>query len=172
MSDYRRVRVSGGCYFFTVVTYQRRPLFGDAHHVGLLRQGLAWTKVRRPFAIDAVVILPDHLHCVWRLPAGDADFSGRWRMIKQFVSKRIDAPLTTRGEKLIWQRRFWEHLVRDEEDWRRHVDYIHFNPVKHGLAAAPGDWPYSSFSRAVDKGWYTPDWGQTEPEALRNMACE
>jgi putative transposase len=93
-------------------------------------------------------------------------------MIKQFVSKRIDAPLTTRGEKLIWQRRFWEHLVRDEEDWRRHVDYIHFNPVKHGLAAAPGDWPYSSFSRAVDKGWYTPDWGQTEPEALRNMACE
>jgi putative transposase len=106
MSDYRRARVAGGCYFFNVVTYQRKPLFGDARNVDLLRQAFAWTKAQRPFDIEAIVILPDHLHCVWRLPEGDLDFSGRWRAIKQFVSRRTDAPVLRRGEKTIWQRRF------------------------------------------------------------------
>ena len=172
MSDYRRARVAGGCYFFTVVTYQRRPLFGDARNVDLLRQAFAWTKSRRPFDIDAIVILPDHLHSVWRLPEKDEDFSGRWRAIKQFVSRRLDAPVLRRGEKTVWQRRFWEHLIRDEEDWRRHVDYIHFNPVKHGLVNAPEDWPYSSYGRAVESGWYPAGWGRTEPDQLRNMILE
>jgi putative transposase len=172
MSDYRRARVAGGCYFFTVVTYQRRTLFGDERHVDLLRQAFAWTRARHPFNIEAIVILPDHLHCVWRLPEGDADFSGRWRAIKQFVSRRIDAPVSRRGEKTIWQRRFWEHLIRDEEDWQRHVDYIHFNPVKHGLVNAPEDWPYSSYGRAVDRGCYQPGWGRAEPDPLRNITRE
>jgi len=172
MSDYRRVRVTGGCYFFTVVTYQRRPLFDDEHNVDLLRQAFAWTRARRSFDIEAIVILPDHLHCVWRLPEGDNDFSGRWRTIKQFVSRRIDATVLRRGEKTVWQRRFWEHLIRDEEDWRRHVDYIHFNPVKHGMVNAPEDWPYSSYGRAVDRGWYPQGWGRAEPDQLRNMNLE
>ena len=149
MSDYRRARVAGGCYFFTVVTYERRPLFGDVHHVDLLREAFAWTRARRPFDVDAIVILPDHLHSVWRLPEGDEDFSGRWRAIKQFVSRRLDTPVLRRGEKTVWQRRFWEHLIRDEEDW-----------------------PYSSYGRAVDRGCYPPGWGRTEPEKLRNMTRE
>ncbi len=172
MSDYRRLRVPGGCYFFTVVTYERRRLFAETHNVDLLREAFAHTKSRRPFSMDAIVILPDHLHCVWRLPEGDTDFSGRWRAIKQFVSRRIDAPRSPRGEKLVWQRRFWEHLIRDEEDWRRHVDYIHFNPVKHGLVHAPEDWPYSSFPRAVENGWYRTGWGRTEPVQVCDMNRE
>ena len=172
MSDYRRVRVAGGCYFFTVVTYQRRTLFDDPYNVDLLRQAFASAKEKRPFHIDAIVILPDHLHSVWRLPEGDDDFSGRWRAIKQFVSRRLDGSVSHRGEKRVWQRRFWEHLIHDEEDWRRHVDYIHFNPVKHGLVNAPEDWAYSSYGRAVKKGWYAPGWGRTEPERLRNMRRE
>jgi putative transposase len=172
MSDYRRARAPGGCYFFTVVTYQRRPLFRDAGEVELLRRAFARAKARRPFSIDAIVVLPDHLHCLWQMPEGDADFSGRWRAIKQFVSRRMEAPLSERGEKPVWQRRFWEHLIRDEEDWRRHLDYIHYNPVRHGLVDAPEDWPYSSFSTAIEKGWYEPGWGHNEPERLRGMVRE
>lgn len=172
MSDYRRVRVPGGCYFFTVVTYGRRPLLADEININLLRQALASAKTRRPFDVEAMVVLPDHLHCIWRLPAGDADFSGRWRAVKQFVSKRLDTAVSPRGEKPVWQRRFWEHLIRDQEDWRRHMDYIHFNPVKHGLVAAPEDWPHSSYRRAVAEGRYPPGWGRTEPDSVRNMMRE
>jgi putative transposase len=113
MSDYRRAFAPGGCYFFTVVTHRRRPLFAGDARVGLLREAFAWTWARRPFRIDAVVVLPDHLHCLWTLPADDADFSWRWRAIKQYVSKRIPATVSARGEKPVWQRRFWEHLIRD-----------------------------------------------------------
>ena len=172
MSDYRRARLPGGAYFFTVVAYERRPLFQEAANVALLRQAFAWTKARRPFSIDAIVVLPDHLHSVWRLPEGDADYSGRWRAIKQFVSREIDAPLSSRGEKLVWQRRFWEHLIRDDDDWRRHLDYIHYNAVRHGLVDAPEDWPYSSFTAALEKGWYAPGWGHAEPERIRGMVRE
>ena len=172
MSEYRRARVAGGCYFFTVVTYRRRTLFDVARNVDLLREAFACTKAQRPFHIDAIAILPDHLHCIWSLPDGDSDFSGRWRTIKQFVSRRLDAPVSPRGEKTVWQRRFWEHLIRDDADWRRHVDYIHFNPVKHGLVNAPEDWPHSSYVRAIARGWYTPGWGHSEPEQLRNMTLE
>jgi len=143
VSDYRRCFIPGGCYFFTVVTYRRHPLFGDPANVDLLRMAMREVMAKRPFEIQAMVVLPDHLHTVWQLPKAEADFSKRWRDIKHFVSCRIDAPVNRRKEKLVWQRRFWEHAIRNEEDWRRHLEYVHFNPVKHGLASCAADWPYS-----------------------------
>ncbi len=109
--------------------------------------------VARPFQVDAIVVLPEHLHCIWRMPEGDADFSSRWREIKKAASRQIDTSPNSRNERPVWQRRYWEHAIRDEEDWRRHVDYIHYNPVKHGLVNQPGEWSWSSFGSAVAKGW-------------------
>jgi putative transposase len=173
MSNYRRIFVPGGHYFFTVVTYQRRPLFEASENVTLLRTAFKTIITKQPFTIDAIVVLPEHLHCIWQLPEGDANYSGRWREIKKHLSKRIGSKRNRRGEFDVWQRRSWEHLLRDEDDWRRHMDYIHYNPVKHGLAASPGQWPYSSFRKAVAAGWYEPDWGkQQEPENIRDMDCE
>jgi putative transposase len=169
MSDYRRLYTPGGTYFFTVVTACRRPLFADPHNVQLLRHAFRYVRERRPFEIAAAVILPDHLHCLWRLPEGDEDFSTRWQMIKTAFSRRLPA---SGGAKVIWQPRFWEHLIRDEEDLRRHLDYIHFNPVKHGLVADPGAWEPSSFRRFVKTGWYAPGWGACEPENLSGMKIE
>lgn len=154
MSDYRRVFIPGGCYFFTIVNYQRRPVFELPENVELLRTVFKRVLAEKPFKIDAIVILPDHCHCIWQLPGGDRDFSGRWREIKKCVSKNIGGEGKRPSEKDIWQRRFWEHLIRDENDWRRHMDYIHYNPVKHGLAPSPIDWPYSSFKKTVEAGWY------------------
>jgi len=122
--------------------------------------------------MDAIVILPDHIHCIWQLPSGDADFSTRWRLIKRYFSTGVDAALNSKGEKRIWQRRFWEHLIRDEDDWRKHMDYIHYNPVKHGYVSHPGLWPHGSFHRAVERGWYGSDWGKNEPEAIQNLDLE
>jgi len=125
-----------------------------------------------PFEIDAIVILPEHLHCIWRMPEGDADYSYRWREIKKSTSRRISTVTNARNERMVWQRRFWEHTLRDEEDWRKHVDYIHYNPVKHGLADSPGKWPWSSFNLAVRKGWYDASWGASEPANIKGMDCE
>jgi putative transposase len=172
MSNYRRCYVPGGCYFFTVVTHARMPLFKTEEHVNLLRASVRDVMSTHPFEIQAMVVLPDHLHAVWRLPDGDDDFSRRWRDIKHHVSEHIDAPVNHRREKPVWQRRFWEHAIRDEDDWRRHLDYVHFNPVKHGLVACARDWPYSSFRRAVEKGWYAPDWGCEEPEDIMGWELE
>ena len=169
MSDYRRVFIPGGCYFFTVVTHERQPLFCDKHRIALLREAMRSVMRKRPFEIQAMVVLPDHLHALWRLPPGDADFSSRWRDIKNRVSKQIPAPVNARGEKAVWQRRFWEHAIRDLDDWSRHVDYIHYNPVKHGYCARAGDWPYSSFGKAVEAGWYHADWGCAEPPDLSGL---
>jgi putative transposase len=171
MSDYRRLYTPGGTFFFTVVTAGRRPLFADPHNVQLLRRAFQYVRERRPFEIVAAVILPDHLHCLWRLPDGDADFSTRWQMIKTDVSRHMSAT-TKDGAKAIWQPRFWEHLIRDEEDLRRHLDYIHFNPVKHGLVADPGAWEPSSFRRFAKAGWYAPGWGACEPENLSGVEIE
>lgn len=126
----------------------------------------------RPFRIDAMVILPDHIHCIWRMPEGDADYSSRWREIKKAASRRIVPGTDVRNERAVWQRRFWEHVIRDEEDWRRHVDYIHYNPVKHRLAASSALWPWSSFGAAVNKGWYPESWGAIEPESIAGMDYE
>jgi putative transposase len=162
MVFYRRNRVASGTYFFTVTLRDRRS---DAlvRHAGLLRESFRAVRSKRPFTIDAVVILPDHLHTIWTLPKGDADYSGRWRAIKSHFSQYLTKtgfPLNQnkRGEYDLWQRRFWEHTIRDDDDFTRHVDYIHWNPVKHGLVERVSEWPYSSFHRFVRLGYYPLNW--------------
>jgi putative transposase len=157
--QYRRFYQSGARYFFTVVTENRVPLLIE--NIERLRAAFRLCMSRYPFEIEAIVVLPDHLHTIWRLPEGDADFSKRWMVIKRKFSAGLQSPVisdskTKKREKGIWQRRFWEHCIRNEDDWRRHVDYIHFNPVKHGYVSKPQDWPYSSFNQAIRKGWYEP----------------
>jgi putative transposase len=159
MSNYRRALVPGGTYFFTVVTHRRYPWFGDDNNIALLRDAFRHTRARRPFELQAIVVLPDHLHCMWKLPENDSDFSSRWRDIKKFVSRRLVTGSNARPERHVWQRRFWEHMIRDDLDWQRHLDYIHYNPVKHGLVSAPHAWRWSSFHVAVRRGWYESDWG-------------
>lgn len=160
---YRRNYVEGGTYFFTVNLLERdKTLLMD--HVACLRAAVRFVKKRQPFYIDAWVVLPDHLHAVWTLPEGDADYSSRWREIKKRFSKslpeteRLSAARQRKGERGIWQRRFWEHTIRDEQDYRHHVDYVHVNPLKHGLVKRVKDWPLSSFHRAVSHGLYDEDW--------------
>ena len=177
MPNYRRIRVAGGTYFFTVVTHQRRPLFSLPANVQRLRTALRRTQSAYPFRIDAMVVLPDHLHALWTLPDDDGDHARRWRLAKTLFTQSApeDVPgdrARRPGERSVWQRRYWEHLVRDDEDFRRHMDYIHYNPVKHGLVEQPGDWPYSSFRRAVERGWYPADWGAWEPEDIVGMEFE
>ena len=164
MPNYRRYRVAGGTYFFTVNLWQRFPNDLLIRHIELLRAVTGQVLAKRPFHIDAWVVLPDHLHCLWTLPPGDDDFSGRWRLIKQGFSKAL--PMTearsparvARGERGIWQRRFWEHVIRDEADYAAHVDYCHINPVKHGYAKCAAAWPYSTFHHLVARGVYPLDW--------------
>lgn len=163
MLNYRRVRVPGGTYFFTVnLQERRRQLLVD--HIGELRAAFRATQAVRPFEIIAIVVLPDHLHCLWRLPLRDADNANRWAQIKADFSRRLpvkecrSASRLARRERGIWQRRYWEYVIRDDDDLVGHVEYIHFNPVKHGHAARPGDWPYSSFGQWVARGNYPVDW--------------
>jgi putative transposase len=163
MSNYVRYRVPGGCYFFTVNLLERKKHL-LTEHIEPLRHAFRTVKQQHPFHIDAIVILPEHLHCILTLPEGDDDFSGRWRAIKKIFSKQL--PITEhrsdvrlkRHERGIWQRRFWEHALRNDTDYIRHVDYIHYNPVKHGWVTRVTDWQYSSFHRFVEKGIYTPEW--------------
>jgi putative transposase len=165
--EYRRSLVAGGSYFFTLVTYSRMPIFADAATVDVLREAFRCVQKVRPFTIDAIVVMPDHLHCIWTLPPGDTDFATRWRLIKTAFTKHCDPALRRapdpvrkrRQEQRLWQHRYWEHLLQDEADFARHVDYIHYNPVKHGLATSPLAWRYSSFCRYVEAGAYAPDWG-------------
>lgn len=152
MPNYRRNRVPGGTFFFTVVTAGRRPVFAGEAAVAALRNAVRAVRAAQPFEIVAWVSLPDHLHAVWRLPAGDADFSTRWAKVKLATSRAL-------GKQTVWQARFWEHTIRDDDDLRRCVDYVHWNPVKHGLAARAIDWPYSSFRRAVARRVYPAEWG-------------
>lgn len=169
MKSYRRAFVPGASYFFTLVTEQRRPWLADADNVELLRGAFRAVRMSRPFEVPAMVGLPDHLHCIWMLPPGDADFSTRWRLIKTWFTKRCaprlrPPPRHARAVKqqAVWQHRYWEHVLRDEYDFTRHVEYIHFNPIKHGLVATAKAWPYSSFHRYVEAGIYPADWGQRE----------
>ena len=155
--QYRRAFAPGATCFFTVVTARRRPLFGDAAACGLLRQAFRQVAEQRPFTVNAMVVLPDHLHCLWTLPPDDGDYPARWRLIKTWVTQRHGAPHP------LWQPRYWEHLIRDDTDYRQHVEYIHYNPVKHGCVSRPSQWPYSSFRRYVKEGLYPEDWGSAEP---------
>jgi putative transposase len=178
MSRYRRA-ASGATYFFTVVAYHRRPILCDDRVRAALREALERVRTRLPFEIDAMVLMPDHLHCIFTLPEGDTDFSTRWSQIKHHVAFACRAShgefmvsdaQRRRRESPIWQRKFWEHQIRDECDMERHVDYIHYNPVKHGLVESAALWPYSTFARYVRAGVYAEDWGGTA--AAREMSLE
>lgn len=163
MSNYRRERIPGATYFFTVTLADRRSRL-LVEEIALLRQVYVEVSKRIPFKTVAICVLPNHLHAIWELP-GDHDYSLRWASIKSQFSRALPAMPTVsasksrKREKGIWQRRFWEHRIRDEDDLARHVDYIHFNPVKHGLVSQVGDWPYSSFHRYVAHGLLPADWG-------------
>ena len=162
--QYRRTTIAGGTYFFTVNLAERhRRLLVE--HVDLLRTVVTDVKNRHPFVIDALVVLPDHLHAVWTLPPGDADYATRWMLIKTGFSRNIatgerrSESRRKKGERGLWQRRYWEHLIRDDQDYERHVEYIHYNPVKHGYAALAADWPHSSIHRYISAGMIPHDWG-------------
>jgi putative transposase len=163
MPEYRRNRVPGGTYFFTV-NLQDRSTSLLVDRIGLLRQAVRRTRELMPFQIDAWVVLPEHMHAIWTLPEGDDGFPRRWRAIKMAFCRGLDVDLPVsaiaraRGERGVWQRRYWEHTIRDERDYAAHLDYVHFNPVKHGLASHPAEWPFSSFRSAVAVGLYPPDW--------------
>ena len=162
MVRYRRNFIAGGTFFFTLTLVDRtsRTL---VEHVEALRAAMTETRRSHLFTIDAVVVLPDHLHIVMTLPEGDADYPNRWRLIKRRFTEGVMKSGTTvarhrNGEPELWQRRYWEHTIRDDEDFERHVDYIHFNPVKHGLVGRVCDWPHSSFHRYVRHGLLPQDW--------------
>jgi putative transposase len=163
MPDYRRPSTKGGVFFFTVVLADRSSSL-LIEEIDRLRQAYRVVQERRPFETIAVCILPDHLHALWSLPEHDADFVMRRSLIKSGFSRGIEArqrseSKTSRREKGVWQRRYWEHAIRDNADLARHVDYIHFNPVKHGHVARVVDWQYSSFHRFVERGLLVADWG-------------
>jgi len=176
MSRFRRTN-AGSTFFFTLVAWRRRPILGDDVVRDALRDAIRTVRARRPFTIDAWIQLPDHLHCIWTLPQDDTDFSRRWSEIKHHVSYtcrgRYDGPglspsMLRRRLAPIWQPRFWEHQIRDERDFSRHADYIHINPVRHGLVGHASQWPYSSFGRFVRSGIYPRDWcGPADMQELR-----
>jgi len=163
MVHYRRNFLPGGTFFFTVTLADRRSSV-LVEHIDLLRRAFRKTRRERPFSVDAVAVLPDHLHIVMTLPLDDADFPGRWKRIKSLfthhlVATGFDCKRNRRGEYALWQRRYWEHTIRNEPDFTRHIDYIHYNPVKHGLVPRVRDWRHSSFHRYVKLGVLTKDWG-------------
>jgi putative transposase len=164
MRRYLRHRVPGACYFFTVNLAERKNNSRLVTHIEALRDAFAKTKQDHPFEINAIVVLPEHLHCLWTLPPDDADFSTRWSLIKARFSRalpageKISKSREAKGERGIWQRRFYEHYIRDDDDYAKHVDYIHWNPVKHGLVARAIDWPHSSIHRYIREGLLSEDW--------------
>lgn len=182
MPNYVRWRELGASYFFTVVTYRRRRLFDHETARALLRRALVEVRRRLPFDMYACVLLPDHLHCLWTLPEADDDFPARWSMVKRLFTKAYlseggtSLPVTdsraAHRELGVWQQRYWEHRIRDEQDWHRHRDYIHLNPVKHALADEPRDWPWSSFHRHVRLGWLDPNWPGSSPVDLPEVMGE
>ena len=162
MVQYRRCRVSGGTYFFTVVLADRNTsLLVDYIHD--LRHAFRAVQRKRPYEVQGMVVLPEHLHAIWRLPDGDSDYPARWRGIKARFSLSLArggiVPRPGGSVRGVWQPRYWEHRIRDEQDFRRHLDYIHYNPVKHGWVERVSDWPYSTFHRYVKQGVYPVDWG-------------
>jgi len=164
MTNYRRIYMLGATWFFTVNLAERKGNRLLVENIDCLRNAFETVKTRHPFRIDAVVILPDHLHCIWTLPPNDTDFSARWGLIKATFSRtiekgeRISQSRQKRGERGLWQRRFWEHQIRDEADFHRHIDYIHWNPVKHGWVQQVADWPHSSFHAYLERGIYQKHW--------------
>lgn len=163
---YRRAKIGGGTYFFTLVTYQRQEILCAPENITLLKAAFAHVRKNHPFSIDTFVVLPDHLHCLMTLPDRDDDYPARLRLIKSYFSRKCTeiqvqntASRRLKKEKAVWQRRYWEHSIKNDTDLRQHVGYIHYNPVKHGLANAPIDWPYSSFHSYVARGMLHKAWG-------------
>ena len=150
MPNYVRARVPGGTYFFTLASRNRQSCLVEAELRAALRSAIESTRPRWPFTVDVWVLLPDHLHCIWTLPENDHQFSNRWSSIKRLTTQALG--------RSVWQARFWEHAIRDERDYAAHVDYVHWNPVKHGHARRAIDWPYSTFHRYLKQGIYTADW--------------
>jgi putative transposase len=173
MSNYIRWKEDEGLYFFTLATFQRRPLFND-ESIPLFQAVYSRTKQRFPFQTRARCMLPDHAHFVWCLPGEDQDYGKRWSIIKRefgdeliFVGHAFST--NKRGERNIWQRRYREHTIRDETDYASHIDYVNFNPVKHGLLQMPEQWPYTSYHFLLSCGWYQDGWGSIEPESCRQL---
>jgi putative transposase len=163
MPNYRRANIKGGVFFFTVVLADRSSTLLTME-IDRLRSAYRAVWECRPFETIAVCVLPDHIHALWALPEHDSDFASRWNLIKGGFSRGLEArprspSKVLKREKGVWQRRYWEHTIRDDADLARHVDYIHFNPVKHGLVTRVADWPHSSFHRFVERGWLVADWG-------------
>jgi putative transposase len=162
MVHYRRNFLPGGTYFFTVALEDRSTDW-LIRHADLLRLAFHKARAQRPFVVDAIVVLPEHMHCVWTLPPDDSDYPEKWRLIKatfsRFLHKAGGARLrTAKGELNVWQRRYWEHTIRDEADLEAHINYIHYNPVKHGLVKRVADWQHSSFHRFVRAGLIDSAW--------------
>jgi putative transposase len=173
MPDYRRNRVPGGTYFFTVNLENRRSDL-LVREIETLRASIRAVRLTTPFHTDAWVVLPDHMHCIWTLPEDDTDYSGRWRAIKKRFSKALPnvelkrPEFSAREGRGIWQKRFWEHTIRDERDYSAHMDYVHFNPVKHGLVAHPAAWPYSTFQKCAALGLYDAAWASPDHTTNRS----
>jgi putative transposase len=169
MPDYRRAYIPGGTVFLTMVTHGRMPLFQCPENVGRLREALRQVMQEQPFRIPAAVVLPDHVHFLWSLPRDDADYSRRVGRMKvsftrslrtgRFSPSLVSNSRRKHRESDIWQRRFWEHVVRDEADFERLLNYVHYNPVRHGLVGCPHQWPFSSFGKWVEAGLYPVEWG-------------
>ena len=151
--NYRRSQAKGATFFFTVVTDRRKEVFSSIGNIALIKQTFSHVNEKYPFQTEAFVILPDHIHCIWTLPEDTNDFSTRWRLVKSYFTKEC------RTKEKIWQNRFWEHQIRDDGDFTRHIEYIHYNPVKHGYVVSPNEWEHSSFHYFVERGIYQPDWG-------------
>jgi len=164
MTDYRRLYIPGASWFFTVNLAQRHGNRLLVEYIDCLQASFAYVKRRHPFRIDAIAVMPEHLHCIWTLPDDDTDFSTRWNLIKGHFSRRmpkddvVSPSRVRKRERGIWQRRLWEHCLRDQDDFNRHVDYIHWNSVKHGWVQRVQDWPHSSFHHYVRQGIYPLDW--------------
>jgi putative transposase len=172
---YRRNRVKGGTYFFTVTLKNRHSsLLID--RIDFLRDAVRQTRREKPFQIDAWVVMPEHIHVVWTLPLNDDNYAGRWRLIKSRFSHQVakaeNLTHNAKGEYQIWQRRFWEHTIRDNNDFSRHVDYVHYNPVKHGYVTQVRDWQYSTFHRYVEQGIYSADWGSSAMDFANDIGNE
>ena len=185
MSNYRRLRTPGATYFFTVVTFKRQMILCDSLSLTLLRNAIEEVKQLWPFKIQAWVLLPDHMHCLWTLPEGDFDYSKRWGKIKSTFTKKMKAvgwapPTIVKAspsrikhrEFVIWQRRFWEHQIRNQQDFNRHCDYIHYNPVKHGLVEDPKKWEYSTVHQFIKKGLYSENWCDSMAAEVWEMDLE
>ena len=165
MPNYRRSAVPGGTYFFTVNLHDRNHSLLTTH-IQTLKSAIRHAHQQQPFQIDAWAVLPDHMQCVWTLPEHDTDYATRWRRIKSLFSRRLKSEGLLPGEQKVWQRRYWEHTIRDDNDLNAHVDYVHINPVKHGWVRRVVDWPYSTFHKHVKSGIYQPDWAGGEESRI------